>query len=63
MTPVSLEMVGTPDGAAVRRLAARPSAEDDPTGGPHTLLLLADPFTFPAEAFLPGSPTTAPSSR
>jgi small ligand-binding sensory domain FIST len=44
--PVGLQVVDTPDGPA---LAGWPSdAADDA----HTLLLVADPFTFPVEAFL-----------
>jgi len=51
VTPVSLQLVDTPEGAAVRGWPPS-GAEDDPTAGPHTLLLLVDPFTFPTEAFL-----------
>ncbi|MGH8971668.1 MAG: FIST signal transduction protein [Acidimicrobiia bacterium] len=43
LTPVRLEVVPTPDGPS---LVGWP---DEPEG---TLLLLADPFTFPADAFL-----------
>ncbi len=43
LTPVRLEVVPTPDGPS---LVGWP---DEPDG---TLLLLADPFTFPADAFL-----------
>lgn len=43
VTPVRLEVVPTPDGPS---LVGWP---DDPSG---TLLLLADPFSFPADAFL-----------
>jgi small ligand-binding sensory domain FIST len=45
LTPVSLEVQETPDGAAV---VGWPEVDGDPP----TLLLLADPFTFPADAFL-----------
>jgi small ligand-binding sensory domain FIST len=45
VTPVGLDMVATPDGPAVR---GWPDGGDDA----HTLLLLADPFSFPVEAFL-----------
>ena len=43
LTPVRLEVVPTPDGPS---LVGWP---DDPAG---TLLMLADPFSFPADAFL-----------
>ncbi len=51
VTPVGLQMVETPDGAAI---SGWPVAEgsDEAAGPPHTLLLLADPFTFPIEAFI-----------
>ncbi len=45
LTPVALQLEETPDGAAV---TGWPSA----VGDPGTLLLLADPFTFPSDAFL-----------
>lgn len=45
LTPVSLRMVETPDGAAV---VGWPDVSVDG----RTLLLLADPFTFPVDAFL-----------
>jgi small ligand-binding sensory domain FIST len=44
--PVGLQIVDTPDGPA---LAGWPGDADDDA---HTLLLVADPFTFPVEAFL-----------
>jgi small ligand-binding sensory domain FIST len=47
MAPVGLQMVNTPDGPAV---SGWPNGIE--AGAPHTLLLLADPFTFPVEAFL-----------
>src|SRR5438132_466940 len=43
LTPVRLEVTPTPDGPAIV------GWPDDPTG---SLLLLADPFSFPADAFL-----------
>jgi small ligand-binding sensory domain FIST len=43
LTPIRLEVVPTPDGHTIV------GWPDDPEG---TLLLLADPFTFPADAFL-----------
>src|SRR5262249_4353180 len=45
VTPVGLDLVSTPDGPAI---------EGWPDGGAdaHTLLLLADPFSFPVEPFL-----------
>ncbi len=50
VTPVGLQMVDTPGGPAVSGWPNGTDADDaDP---PHTLLLLADPFTFPVEAFL-----------
>jgi small ligand-binding sensory domain FIST len=50
VTPVGLQMVNTPDGSAV---SGWPNGSDaDDANVPHTLLLLADPFTFPVEAFL-----------
>jgi small ligand-binding sensory domain FIST len=45
LTPVALRLADTPDGAAV---VGWPDASVDG----RTLLLLADPFTFPADAFL-----------
>lgn len=45
LTPVSLRLVDTPDGSAV-------IGWPDINVEGHTLLLLADPFTFPADAFL-----------
>jgi len=45
VTPVGLDMVGTPDGPAVR---GWPDDGEDA----HTLLLLADPFSFPVNDFL-----------
>ena len=50
MTPVGLQMVNTPDGPAVSGWPNRIDA--GAADAPHTLLLLADPFTFPVEAFL-----------
>lgn len=50
VTPVGLQMVNTPDGPAVSGWPDGLGADDG--DGPHTLLLLADPFTFPVEAFL-----------
>ena len=49
VTPVGLQMVNTPDGPAV---SGWPTADEVPDEDAHTLLLLADPFTFPVEAFL-----------
>jgi small ligand-binding sensory domain FIST len=46
LTPVTLRVQETPDGAA---LTGWPSLGDRP---PASLLLFADPFTFPVEAFL-----------
>src|SRR5204863_1779885 len=45
LTPVSLHLVDTPDGPAV---VGWPEGVADE----RTLLLLADPFSFPADAFL-----------
>ena len=45
LTPVALEVEDTPDGAAV---VGWPDLDDDPS----TLLLLADPFSFPVDGFL-----------
>jgi small ligand-binding sensory domain FIST len=45
LTPVALEVASTPDGDAV---VGWPELD----GAPSTLLLLADPFTFPVDAFL-----------
>lgn len=45
LTPVALRVEETPDGTAV-------TGWPDPPGSPSTLLLTADPFTFPADAFL-----------
>jgi small ligand-binding sensory domain FIST len=45
VTPVALEVAETPDGDAV---VGWPELD----GEPSTLLLLADPFTFPVDAFL-----------
>jgi small ligand-binding sensory domain FIST len=45
VTPVGLTMVSTPDGPAV---SGWPDDEDDAS----TLILLADPFTFPVESFI-----------
>jgi small ligand-binding sensory domain FIST len=57
VVPVRLEALRTSDGVVVTGLP--PGAAD----GPRTLLLLADPFTFPVDAFLAqlsaGSPLTA----
>jgi small ligand-binding sensory domain FIST len=50
VTAVGLQMVDTPDGPAVSGWPNGTDADDADT--PHTLLLLADPFTFPVEAFL-----------
>jgi small ligand-binding sensory domain FIST len=50
VTPVGLQMVDTPAGPAVSGWPNGTDADDVDT--PHTLLLLADPFTFPVEAFL-----------
>lgn len=50
VTPVGLQMVNTNDGPAVSGWPDGLGSEDG--DGPHTLLLLADPFTFPVEAFL-----------
>jgi small ligand-binding sensory domain FIST len=47
VVPVGLQMVQTPDGPAV---AGWP--DDQRAVGAHTLVMLADPFTFPVEAFL-----------
>jgi small ligand-binding sensory domain FIST len=48
VTPVGLQVVSTPDGAALAGWPAGAVSDDDA----HTLLLLADPFSFPVEAFL-----------
>jgi small ligand-binding sensory domain FIST len=45
LTPVSLQMEDTPEGAAI-------TGWPEELGGASTLLLVADPFTFPADAFL-----------
>ncbi len=45
LTPVVLQLEETPDGAAV-------TGWPHELGEPSTLLLLADPFTFPSDAFL-----------
>jgi small ligand-binding sensory domain FIST len=45
LTPVALDVERTPDGAAV-------TGWPDVDGEPSTLLLLADPFSFPLEGFL-----------
>jgi small ligand-binding sensory domain FIST len=45
LTPVALHVEETPDGASV-------VGWPDLDGTPETLLLLADPFTFPVDAFL-----------
>jgi small ligand-binding sensory domain FIST len=45
LTPVALHVEDTPDGASV-------VGWPDLAGEPETLLLLADPFTFPVDAFL-----------
>ncbi len=50
VTPLGLEMVNTPDGGAVGGWPSAPG--DGEAEAPHSLLLLADPFTFPVEAFL-----------
>lgn len=48
--PVGLQMVDTPDGPAVSGWPDGIGTDD--ADAPHTLLLIADPFTFPVEAFL-----------
>jgi small ligand-binding sensory domain FIST len=50
VTPLGLQMVNTPDGPAVSGWPEVPAA--DAPDAPHTLILLADPFTFPVEAFI-----------
>src|SRR5258708_1829239 len=45
LTPVALDLERTPDGAAV-------TGWPDLDGDPSTLLLLADPFSFPLDGFL-----------
>ncbi len=45
VTPVALQLERTPDGPAITGWPAD-------SGGAETLLLLADPFSFPADAFL-----------
>jgi small ligand-binding sensory domain FIST len=50
VTPVGLHMVNTPDGPAVSGWPT--DIDPDDRDAPHTLLLLADPFTFPVEAFI-----------
>lgn len=45
LTPVALRVEETPDGTAI-------TGWPDTPGSPETLLLAADPFTFPADAFL-----------
>lgn len=45
ITPVALDLERTPDGAAV-------TGWPDLAGDPSTLLLLADPFSFPLDGFL-----------
>jgi small ligand-binding sensory domain FIST len=54
VVPVGLEMVQTADGPAVgrERFVTGWPGEHPATAAAHTLLLLADPFTFPVEAFL-----------
>ncbi len=53
VTPVGLHTVNTPDGPAISGWPAPGTgAEDDAIGGAHTLLLFADPFTFPVETFV-----------
>lgn len=47
VTPVGLQVVSTPAGAAIAGWPAGPGTNDA-----HTLVLLADPFSFPVEAFL-----------
>ncbi len=49
VTPVGLRMVDTPDGPAV---SGWPTPDEVPADDARTLLLLTDPFTFPAEAFV-----------
>ena len=45
LTPVALDLERTPDGAAI-------TGWPDLDGDPSTLLLLADPFSFPLDSFL-----------
>ncbi|MGZ4799555.1 MAG: FIST signal transduction protein [Acidimicrobiia bacterium] len=53
VSPVGFQMLNTADGPAISGWpAADPDDTDDPTSEAHTLLLLADPFTFPVEAFV-----------
>jgi small ligand-binding sensory domain FIST len=51
VTPVGLDMVATGDGPAVRGWPGGPTGPDAGPDG-STLLLLADPFSFPVEGFL-----------
>lgn len=51
VTPVGLRMVNTPGGPAVSGWPGDDDAGDQARDA-HTLLLLADPFTFPVEAFM-----------
>jgi small ligand-binding sensory domain FIST len=55
--PVRLETARTPDGWAVVGLPDDALAPDAP---PRTMLLLPDPFTFPADQFLGGLAAKAP---
>jgi len=57
LTPVALRVEETPDGAA---LVGWPEPRDQP---PTTLLLFADPFTFPADGFLERCNADAPGLR
>ncbi len=57
LTPVALRVEETPDGAA---LLGWPEQRDGP---PTTLLLFADPFTFPVDAFLERCNADAPELR
>ena len=54
LTPVALGLEHTPDGAAV-------IGWPDLDGAPSTLVLLADPFTFPPTASSPASTRTVPT--
>jgi len=47
--PVAMRVVDTPDGPAVNGC---PTTDEVGLADAHTLLLLADPFTFPVESFV-----------
>ncbi len=55
--PVRLEAVSTPDGTAVIGMP------DEAVDGDHTLILVADPFTFPADALIGAAAEQYPGLR